>query len=100
MTKDDTQHNADGVGLWAGCGGIVIPMPPLFPRTTWCAVLLRVEQPVSPCCLLQTLCQAGNQSHNISAVAHTLKRIGDDPLLLNEAQHSRPRAATISRFSD
>ncbi|KAK0144830.1 Adhesion G-protein coupled receptor G2 [Merluccius polli] len=54
-------------------------------RTTWCAVLLRVEQPVRPCCLLQTLCQAGNQSHNISTTAHTVERIAGSTVAVDRS---------------
>ncbi|CAL8276596.1 unnamed protein product [Arctogadus glacialis] len=45
-------------------------------RKTSCAVRLEFWHAVQPCCLLQTLCRAGSNSHNISAAAHTVDRIG------------------------
>ncbi|XP_059911650.1 adhesion G-protein coupled receptor G2-like [Gadus macrocephalus] len=48
-------------------------------RKTSCAVRLEFWHAVQPCCLLQTLCRAGSNSHNISAAAHTVDRIGIQP---------------------
>ena len=89
MTEEDTHPKQHGVcGMRPGQGGMVITMARLFPRNTSCTVLLKFGHAVQPCCLLRTLCQAGSHSHNITATAHRVERIGDYlvPYILNHIQ--------------